>query len=89
MREKLYARRDTEAIGELYIKHVEAMTAEGLHQKNHIAAELAWRDSLLIEHETVRKALIEVMGLPADSTLSYAAGAVQAWAVGKRKEMGN
>lgn len=45
MTAKLYARRDTESMGDLYIRHVEAMTAEGLHEKNRIAAELAHRDA--------------------------------------------
>lgn len=42
-----YATRDTESLGDLYIHHVEAMTAEGLHEKNRIAAELAYRDSVI------------------------------------------
>lgn len=41
----MYARRDTEALGELYLRHVAAMTAEGLYDKGAIAAELAWRDA--------------------------------------------
>lgn len=40
----LYANRDAEALGELYARHVAAMTAEKLHDKGDIAAELAWRD---------------------------------------------
>lgn len=31
--------------GGYYASHVEAMTAEGLHSKSAIAAELAWRDA--------------------------------------------
>jgi len=42
--EKQYARRDTEELGEHYMRHLNAMTAEQLHDKNAIAAELAWRD---------------------------------------------
>jgi len=42
---KLYAQRDIELLGEHYIKHVSAMTGEGLHKKSDIAAELAWRDA--------------------------------------------
>jgi hypothetical protein len=30
--------------GGYYFKHVQAMTAEGLHEKSDIACELAWRD---------------------------------------------
>jgi hypothetical protein len=57
-RPKLYARRDTEAIGEHYIRHVWAMTAEGLHEKSDIAAELAWRDA---EIEHLRKIVGELL----------------------------
>ena len=41
----LYAERDTPALGEFYTRHVMAMTAEGLHAKSAIAAELAYRDA--------------------------------------------
>ena len=44
---KQYAKRNPEAQGEHYIKHVLAMTTEGLHQKSAIAAELAHRDILV------------------------------------------
>lgn len=44
---KQYAKRNPEAQGEHYIKHVSAMTAEGLHQKSEVAAELAHRDILI------------------------------------------
>ena len=44
---KQYAKRNPESQGEHYIKHVLAMTAEGLHQKSAIAAELAHRDILI------------------------------------------
>lgn len=54
-----YADRDHEQLGEHYVKHVAAMTAEGLHAKSDIAAELAWRDqriaSLTAELEAVRR----------------------------------
>ncbi len=41
---KLYPERDPDDLGELYILHVEAMTADGLHSKSDIAVQLAWRD---------------------------------------------
>lgn len=44
---KHYAERDTEALGSTYIQHVESMTAEKLHSKSAIAAELAFRDELI------------------------------------------
>lgn len=40
----LYPEQDIEMLGDYYIRHVEAMTAEGLHEKSDIAAQLAWRD---------------------------------------------
>ena len=47
----LYPQRDHVAQGEHYIRHVEAMTREGLHSKSRIAGELAARD---IEIERLR-----------------------------------
>jgi hypothetical protein len=44
-----YAERDHEDLGEHYYRHVEAMTAEGLHSKSAIAAELAYRDRRIHE----------------------------------------
>lgn len=44
---KQYAQRDHRALdrdGGHYMRHVSAMTGEGLHAKSDIAAELAWRD---------------------------------------------
>lgn len=41
---KKYANRNIVEQGEEYTKHVSAMTAEGLHDKSDIAAELAHRD---------------------------------------------
>lgn len=40
----LYARRNTAALGEYYIRHIEAITDEDLCDASDIAAELAWRD---------------------------------------------
>lgn len=42
-----YEDRDPEVLEPHYSKHVHAMTAEGLHSKAAIAAELAFRDVLL------------------------------------------
>lgn len=42
---KLYAERNIIDLGEYYTKHISAMTAEGLHRKSDIAAELAFRDA--------------------------------------------
>ena len=39
-----YAERDILKQGNYYMRHVAAMTAEGLHNKSDIAAELAHRD---------------------------------------------
>jgi hypothetical protein len=40
----LYPQRDIVAQGQHYMRHLEAMTREGLHAKSDIAAELAARD---------------------------------------------
>lgn len=53
MSQTQYAQRDTESLGNTYIKHVEAMTAEGLHAKSAIAAELAWRDDKIEKLESL------------------------------------
>jgi len=50
MIEKLYAQRDAyelDVTGSFYIRHVSAMTSEGLHSKADIAAELGYRDSVI------------------------------------------
>lgn len=52
MSNKLYAERDIEGLdedGNFYFKHVMAMTAESLHGKSAIAAELGYRDSKIVE----------------------------------------
>lgn len=49
-----YGNRDTVNQGAEYIKHVSAMTGEGLHDKSDIAAELAHRD---IQIQQLRKQL--------------------------------
>lgn len=42
---QVYPAVDEESLGVHYTRHVEAMTAEGLHDKGDIAAQLAVRDS--------------------------------------------
>lgn len=55
---KLYAERDIMEQGTYYTRHVMAMTAEGLHDKSSIAAELAHRDGLIDELQGEVKRLI-------------------------------
>ncbi|NKF21563.1 hypothetical protein [Solimonas marina] len=57
MTEKLYAERDVIQQADHYFRHVMAMTAEGLHSKADVAAELAHRD---IEIERLRAALEKI-----------------------------
>ena len=57
MSAKLYAERDSKLLGEGYVKHVMAMTAEGLHAKSDIAAELAIRDAYAEQLEAERDRL--------------------------------
>lgn len=46
MTERLqYPDVDPRTVEPYYSRHVEAMTAEGLHAKSDIAAQLAWRDA--------------------------------------------
>ena len=44
-------------VGGYYSKHVMAMTSEKLHGKGDIAAELAWRDSVINNQQ------MEIVGL--------------------------
>lgn len=41
--------RDPEELEPYYTRHVMAMTEEGLHSKSDIAAELAYRDIMIVE----------------------------------------
>jgi len=48
--ELLYSKRNgykLDKLGNYYIKHAQAMTVEGLHDKSDIAAELAYRDAVI------------------------------------------
>lgn len=54
----LYAERDHMAQGEHYLRHIDAMTREGLHDKSAIAGELAARD---IEIERLQARLDALM----------------------------
>jgi hypothetical protein len=49
----MYQRRDTEALAEHCLAHLDAMTREQLHDKSAIAAELAWRDARIAELEAI------------------------------------
>lgn len=60
----IYANRDVLALnkhGNVYVRHVEAMTAEGLHSKSDIAAELAYRDVEIERLRGLLLALLEVL----------------------------
>ncbi len=61
MKKKQYAERDAmalDAAGGYYLKHILAMTGEGLHAKSDIAAELGWRDFKL---EELRVAVLSLL----------------------------
>lgn len=70
---KHYRQRDIESQGDHFIRHLDAMTAERLHAKSDIAAELAHRDLLIA-------ALVKGMkwwadqedGIPVDCWTAYA-----------------
>lgn len=44
---RLYPEQDPESLEPFYTRHLQAMTAEGLHEKSDIAAQLAVRDQQL------------------------------------------
>ena len=44
---KLYGDRDIRKQKDYYLRHISAMTTEGLHEKSDIAAELAHRDYVI------------------------------------------
>jgi DNA-directed RNA polymerase subunit RPC12/RpoP len=60
MSEKHYAERDIMEQGNYYMRHLMAMTAEKLHSKSDIAAELAHRDMVIdaLRNELARLAVI-------------------------------
>jgi len=53
--------RDPEALEPFYTRHVSAMTAEGLHAKSDIAAELAYRDMQLQSSRLIAEKLAGVI----------------------------
>ena len=54
---KLYAKRHGWDLEPHYSRHVSAMTAEGLHSKADIAAELAFRDARIAALEADNRRL--------------------------------
>ncbi len=57
---KIYAERDAmemDKAGNHYCRHISAMTAEGLHSKSDIAAELGWRDLQIAQLQEQVRAL--------------------------------
>lgn len=63
---KHYAERDLMTLGEYYIRHVNAMTAEELRSKSDIAAELAHRDMLIDKLAVSLEELRELVDLAMD-----------------------
>ena len=59
MSAKLYSERDPMALEPYFSQHMAAMTAEGLHSKAAIAAELAFRDARIAALEAYAKSLEE------------------------------
>jgi len=52
--EKLYPPQDPRALGKFYLRHLSAMTSEGLDGKAEIAEQLAWRDQRIAKLEALR-----------------------------------
>lgn len=73
---KLYGERDIEALddaGDYYMRHVMAMTGEGLHSKGDIAAELGHRDMQIDALERQAKAAHaagHALGLPGGTDIT-------------------
>ena len=59
--EKHYAERDHRAQGNHYTRHLMAMTAEKLHSKSDIAAELAHRDMVIDDLQSQVNELIDIV----------------------------
>lgn len=75
--ENQYAQRDIVQLdedGDHCIRHVSAMTAEGLHAKSDIAAELAWRDR---EIARLREVLERIANGPYIETREIARAALE------------
>lgn len=53
----LYPEQDAEELGAYYMRHLDAMTREGLHKKSAIAGQLAWRDRRIEELEAALRAV--------------------------------
>jgi hypothetical protein len=61
---KLYGCSNLHTLEPYYSRHIAAMTAEGLHSKSDIAAELAFRDREIVRlQETVAQAGSFLSGL--------------------------
>ena len=57
-----YAPRDAAELEPFYSRHVSAMTAEGLHSKSAIAAELAYRDKALTDTQAKLARALDAIG---------------------------
>lgn len=77
MSDRIYPDVDSIALGEFYTRHVAAMTAEGLHSKAGIAAQLAWRDKQVAELQSALAAE-RAAKERAEAALSSAMGYVSA-----------
>lgn len=79
-----YPEQDHILLGEHYLRHVDAMTREGLHAKSAIAAQLAWRDA---EIERLRGELgaRSTAAQPADEMVTIPRSALR-WLFGEEGE---
>ena len=90
---KRYAERDVMGLdraGNYYCANVEAMTAEGLHDKSDIAAELAYRDHRCAKLEALCDRLADGLDDVYDEEESiynvYASNAIAAYHEFKEKD---
>lgn len=73
-----YTRRDPMSLEPHYSAHVSAMTTEGLHAKSAIAAELAFRDALVLAERERTLREIEAYVFPAGDETSVTVSVVRA-----------
>lgn len=77
--EKLYDERDTEALGEYYLRHVDHMTTEKLHGKGDIAAELAYRDNQISNLTEALQEMVAVLGPKPPKCIENCQGCHSEW----------
>lgn len=66
---KIYVHEDHMEQGNIYMKHLSAMTKEQLHSKADIAGELAGRDIIITKLTKLLEDTIKIIDFPSDTDL--------------------